>query len=57
VDLKGLNALWLRGSGVEKIEISDACTACAPDRFWSHRKTGGKRGSQVGVIVCKEGRE
>jgi len=57
VDLKGLNTLWLRRSGVKTIEISDACTACAPDRFWSHRKTGGKRGSQVGVIVCRGERE
>lgn len=55
VDLKGLNALWLRRSGVENIEISTDCTACAPQRFWSHRVTKGQRGSQAGVIVCKEG--
>ena len=57
VDLKGINALWLRRSGVNRIEISDDCTACAPNRYWSHRVTGGKRGSQAGVILCKEGRE
>jgi len=55
VDLKGLNALWLRRSGIENIEISTQCTACAPDRFWSHRITGGVRGSQGAIIVCKEG--
>ena len=54
VDLKGINALWLRRSGVTNIEISTDCTACAPHRFWSHRITGGKRGSQAGVIVCRE---
>ena len=54
VDLKGINALWLRRSGVENIEISTDCTACAPNRFWSHRVTGGKRGSQAGVILCRE---
>ena len=56
VDLKGLNALWLHHSSVTNIEISTDCTACAPNRFWSHRITSGKRGSQGAVIVCKEGR-
>lgn len=55
VDLKGLNALWLRRSGIENIEISTDCTACQPNRFWSHRITGGIRGSQGAIIVCKEG--
>ena len=56
VDLKGINALWLRRCGVSKIEISQACTACSPDRFWSHRVTRGERGAQGAVIVCEEGR-
>lgn len=55
VNLKQINALWLRRSGVAHIEISTDCTACQPDRFWSHRVTGGQRGSQGAVIVCKEG--
>ena len=54
VDLKGINALWLRRSGVTNIEISTDCTACAPNRFWSHRVTRGQRGSQTGVILCRE---
>jgi len=57
VDLKMLNALWLRSRGVGKIEISNDCTACDPNRFWSHRITGGIRGSQGAVIVCKEERK
>ena len=56
VDLKQINALWLRRSGVTNIEISKHCTACAPQLFWSHRVTKGMRGSQGAVIVCKEGR-
>lgn len=56
VDLKGINALWLRKAGVSHIEISDACTMCQPDRFWSHRVTKGIRGSQGAIIVCKEER-
>lgn len=53
VDLKAVNALALRHAGVENIEISDECTMCRPDRFWSHRITGAARGSQGAVIVCK----
>lgn len=54
VNLKEINARVLRRAGVEQIEVSDACTMCRPDRFWSHRVTGGNRGSQGAVIVCKE---
>ena len=55
LDLKEINALALRQVGVEKIELSDACTMCQPHRFWSHRYTRGDRGSQGAIIVCKEG--
>ena len=54
VNLKEINALWLRKAGVENIEISDACTVCRPDIYWSHRVTRGQRGSQGAIIVCKE---
>lgn len=53
VNLKEINALFLRWAGVERVEISTDCTACSPDRFWSHRKTGSQRGSQGAIIVCK----
>ncbi len=54
VNLKGLNALWLRRAGVECIEISTECTVCSSHRYWSHRVTRGLRGSQGAIIVCKE---
>ena len=54
VNLKEINALVLRRAGVTHIEISDCCTMCQPDRFWSHRVTRGQRGAQGGIIVCKE---
>ncbi len=57
VDLKGLNALCLRQAGVTNITISEECTVCAPHRFFSHRVTGGSRGSQGAIILCKEGRK
>lgn len=53
VNLKALNALQLRAVGVKTVEIATECTACQPDRFWSHRITGETRGSQGAIIVCK----
>ena len=54
VNLKEINRHALARAGVAHIEISDACTACASQRFWSHRITRGLRGSQGAIIVCKE---
>ncbi len=53
VDLKAVNALALRRAGVDSIEISEDCTMCQSDRFWSHRVCGSSRGSQGAIIVCK----
>ena len=52
VNLKEINACFLRRAGVERIEISTDCTACLPDKYWSHRVTRGQRGSQGALIVC-----
>jgi len=57
LDLKEINALSLKRVGVTHIEISDECTMCSPDKFWSHRVTKGIRGSQGAIIVCKEERK
>lgn len=54
LDLKSINALALRRAGVQQIEISDSCTMCSPETFWSHRITKGERGSQGAVITCRE---
>ena len=53
VNLKEINALSLRELGIRSIEISTECTFCQHHRFWSHRITGGNRGSQGAIIVCK----
>lgn len=52
VDLKGINALRLEKLGLERehIAVSDVCTMCQHDRFWSHRYTRGERGSQAAMI-------
>lgn len=53
LDLKRVNALRLTQLGVpaEQIAVSDACTMCRPDVFWSHRATDGHRGVQAAVIT------
>ena len=53
VNLKAINAEFLRRAGVQHIDISDCCTKCESTRFWSHRITGKNRGSQGAIIVCK----
>ncbi len=55
LDLKAINALSLQRAGVRHIDISGHCTACQPQRFWSHRVTRGDRGSQGAIITCKGG--
>ena len=54
VDLKEINRWILNRAGVRRVEVSDECTVCSSDRFWSHRVTGGRRGSQGAIIVCRE---
>ena len=53
LNLKGVNARRLAQLGVpaEQIAVSDACTMCRPDVFWSHRATDGRRGVQAAVIT------
>lgn len=52
LDLKRVNARRLMQLGVpeENIDISDECTMCHPEKYWSHRVTQGERGSQCAVI-------
>lgn len=54
LDLKAINALWLKQAGLTQIEISKDCTRCQPQRFWSHRITGNDRGSLGAVIYLQE---
>ncbi|MCI2106933.1 MAG: peptidoglycan editing factor PgeF [Intestinimonas sp.] len=52
VDLKGINAVRLTHAGLARghIAVSGDCTACLPEKYWSHRVTQGRRGSQIAVI-------
>lgn len=52
VDLKGIIAQSLRDAGLapDHIDISDHCTACRGDFYWSHRLIGNARGSMAAMI-------
>ena len=50
VDLKAINRYWLERQGVTVIDMSDHCTACRTDLYWSHRKMGRERGEQAAMI-------
>ena len=53
VDLRGANARRLMQLGIpaENIDVSDECTMCLPEKYWSHRRTDGVRGSMAAAIV------
>ncbi len=40
LDLPGAAATILKESGVRAVAVSGECTACDPDRFYSHRRDG-----------------
>lgn len=53
VDLRGANLRRLLQLGLERgnIDVSDECTKCMPQKYWSHRATNGVRGSMAAVIM------
>lgn len=55
VDLRAANARRLLQLGLkaENIDISEECTVCSHEKYWSHRYTKGQRGSQAAVIVLE----
>ena len=55
VDLRAANARRLLQLGLraENIDVSKECTVCRHDKYWSHRYTKGRRGSQAAAIVLR----
>ena len=53
VDLKETNRRRLLQLGVraENIDVSPDCTKCMSDVYWSHRATGGRRGTMASIIM------
>lgn len=56
VDLWEVNRRILLAAGLrpDKVTVTDLCTRCRPDIFWSHRATGGERGSLAAFIALTE---
>lgn len=53
LDLKGVvkQGLLQMGLKEEHIDVIGDCTMCLPEKYWSHRYTGGNRGSMASVIM------
>lgn len=54
IDLKAINALWLQKAGVAQIDVSDHCTRCRGDLYWSYRRDGDRRGAQTALISLED---
>ena len=56
IDLKGINRLWLLRAGLDPahIDVHPDCTKCRPDRYWSHRAMGERRGGMAAVVCMTE---
>ena len=52
VDLKQINNIWLQKAGLspDHIDITEECTCCQPEKYWTHRKVGQARGSLAAII-------
>lgn len=52
-DLTSMNLEMLTQAGVqrERIDVHPDCTMCMPEKYYSHRATGGKRGV-MGAGIC-----
>jgi YfiH family protein len=48
------NARRLIAAGVDRVEMSDLCTACRTDLFYSHRAEGGRTGRFGAIFVLEE---
>jgi YfiH family protein len=54
LDLRMVARRLLERAGVEEIEVSDLCTSCNPDLFFSHRRDKGRTGRQAGLVWASD---
>ena len=54
-DLAGIirELLLLEGMHEGNIEIINECTCCNPEKYFSHRYSGGRRGTMLNVIFMR----
>jgi YfiH family protein len=54
LDLREVARRLLARAGVERVEVSELCTSCEPDLFFSHRRDGERTGRQAGIAWVDE---
>jgi polyphenol oxidase len=50
LDLREVARRLLAKAGLQRVEISDLCTSCHPELFFSHRRDRGRTGRQAGLV-------
>jgi len=55
LDLAEVARRLLHEAGVERIESAGLCTSCETERFFSHRRDGGRSGRQAGLAWIEGG--
>lgn len=50
LDLREVAKRLLDRAGVSDVEVSDLCTSCNPELFYSHRRDGARTGRQAGIV-------
>jgi YfiH family protein len=55
LDLRVVAHRLLERAGVERIEVSELCTSCEEELFFSHRRDGADTGRQAGAVWIEEG--
>lgn len=53
-DLKKINQFQIKSTGVKKVEVSEYCTCCDNDKFFSYRKENGTTSRHSVVIKLKK---
>jgi copper oxidase (laccase) domain-containing protein len=49
LDLREVARRLLERAGVRSLEVSEECTSCSPELFFSHRRDRGRTGRQAGL--------
>jgi hypothetical protein len=50
LDLREIARRLLAEAGVDRVEVSELCTSCHPELFFSHRRDRGRTGRQAGLV-------
>jgi purine-nucleoside/S-methyl-5'-thioadenosine phosphorylase / adenosine deaminase len=57
LDLREVASRLLERAGVERVEVSELCTSCNPELFFSYRRDGEQTGRQAGLVWASAGGE